>query len=112
MYVQVVDFCISRGPPTVPLTQILRNKICVRRVSLYLPAPHIWSVTPSYNHNVLMPDFMIKSDQVQFLQNKLKKIIIDGPKQILIFLTPQQAHARQAKGMNGLSGSAEDESLR
>ena len=31
---------------------------------------------------------------------------------ILTSMTPQQAHARQAKGMNGLSGSAEDESLR
>ena len=26
MYVQVGDFCNSRGPPTVPLTQILRNE--------------------------------------------------------------------------------------
>ena len=26
MYVQVVDFCISRGPSTVPLTQISQNQ--------------------------------------------------------------------------------------
>ena len=27
MYVQVGDFCVSRGPPTVPLTQISRNTV-------------------------------------------------------------------------------------
>ena len=27
MYAQVEDFCVSRGPPTVPLMQILRNTV-------------------------------------------------------------------------------------
>ena len=27
MYPQVEDFCVSRGPPTVPLMQILRNAV-------------------------------------------------------------------------------------
>ena len=45
MYVQVRDFCVSKGPPTVPLTRISCNTVFsksqnARKVGTFFVAPY------------------------------------------------------------------------